>query len=377
MPVQPVARLGTLLQEFGVLGADACTKTEELSAYSGLPFGKCLILLEQLNENDLKAVLEAQSLLRDNIFDRNSLAKAVQKVCRDHVSLPDALQSLGLQAKNTRRTRLGELLADAQAISPEQLAVALKAADFSALPLGHILTSFDALEPALVDYALDVQSQIRKGVLARAAGVEQIKQANLQLSIKISAGSGHFALGEILIFSKLLTSQQIEEAIGAARARKQMIGEYLVESNLISDETLTAALCVQNLIGAHLLSIDAACDVIYSVAKLKVDPNKNFEGLTFQDFLKVSGYLTNSKLRTVMSKLSADNPNQTLDAFKHSLEDTTTLRETLIECFPDDVSLVNAGAVLYQLVHLQKLSLNQALLTFAFRKNGVSIATAA
>ncbi|MBS2010249.1 MAG: hypothetical protein JST01_24580 [Cyanobacteria bacterium SZAS TMP-1] len=375
MPVQPVARLGTLLQEFGVLSPEACTKTEELSAHSGLPFGKCLILLDLITDNDLKAVLEAQSLLRDGIFEKSALSKAVQKVCKGHVPLSDALQSMGLQAKTTRRTRLGELLADAQAISPQQLDIALKAADFSALPLGHILTTFDALEPALVDYALDVQSQIRKGSLARAAGIEQIRQANLQLSIKISAGSGHFALGEILIYSKILTSKQIEDAIAAARERKQLIGEYLVENELISDETLTAALCVQNLIGAHLLSIEAACDVIYSVAKLK-EPKQNFDGLTFQDFLKASGYLTNSKLRVVMAKLSSD-PNQTLDAFKHSLEDTSTLRELLSECFPDEVSLVNAGAVLYQLFHLQKLSLNQALLTFAFRKNGVSIATAA
>jgi hypothetical protein len=376
MPVQPVARLGTLLQEFGVLSPEDCTKTEELSAHSGLPFGKCLILLDFITDNDLKAVLEAQSLLRDGIFERTALAKAVQKVCKGHISLADALQSMGLQAKNTRRTRLGELLADAGAISPQQLDAALKAADFSALPLGHILTSFDALEPALVDYALEVQSQIRKGALARNAGIEQIRQANLQLSVKISAGSGHFALGEILIYSKLLTSKQIEEAIVIARERKQLIGEYLVESELISDETLSAGLCLQNLVGAHLLSIDGACDVIFSVAKQKLDPNKNFDGLTFQDFLKASGYLTNSKLRVLMAKLS-DDPNQTLDAFKHSLEDTSTLRELLSECFPDDISLVNGGAVLYQLVHLQKLSLNQALLTFAFRKNGVSIATAA
>ena len=196
------------------------------------------------------------------------------------------------------------------------------------------------------------------------------------MSIKISAGSGHFALGEILIYSKLLSSKQIEEALQAARESKQLIGEYLVENELISDETLSAALCLQNMVAAHLLSIDGACDVMASVAKQKLDPNKNFDGITFQDFLKASGYLTNAKLRTLKGKLSND-PNQTLDAFKHSMDDTSTLRELLNDCFPEDQSLVNGGAVLYQLVHLQKLSLNQALLTFAFRKNGVSIAPAA
>jgi hypothetical protein len=134
---------------------------------------------------------------------------------------------------------------------------------------------------------------------------------------------------------------------------------------------------VQNVIGAHLLSSDAACDVIDSVAKHKVDPSKKTEGLTFQDFLKVAGYLTNSKMRAVMARLSEANPNQTLDQFKQSMADTNSLREALCDCFADDTSLVNAGAVLYQLFHLQKLSLNQALLTFAFRQNGVSIATAA
>lgn len=77
-----------------------------------------------------------------------------------------------------------------------------------------------------------------------------------------------------------------------------------------------------------------------------------------------------------MAKLSSD-PTQTFDAFKQSMQDTSKLRELLTECFPDDVSLINAGAVLFQLVQLKKLNLNQALLTFAFRKNGVSIATVA
>lgn len=68
------------------------------------------------------------------------------------------------------------------------------------------------------------------------------------MSSKISAGSGHFAIGEILRFGKLLTSQQIDEAVAAASAKKQLLGEYLVEMQLVGDETMTAALCVQSLI---------------------------------------------------------------------------------------------------------------------------------
>lgn len=376
MPVQPASRLGSLLQDSGVITAEDATRAEELSTFSGLPFGKCLILLDLLNDNDLKATLEGQSLLRDGVFPPATMAQAIKLVCSKHYTLDEALASLGEKSKVAKRTRLGELLSDAHAISSKQLDVALKAADFSSLPLGHILTSFDALEPALVEQALEIQSRIRKGELDRKAGVELIAKANEDLSIKISAGSGHFALGEILRFAKLLTSPQIEEALENAKANNQLLGEYLVENKLISDETLTAALCVQNLIGAHLLSIDAACDVIGSVARFKIDPQKDFNGITFQDFLKISGYLTNSKLRAVMTKLSSD-PTQTFDAFKQSMQNTSTLRELLCECFADDTSLINAGAVLFQLVQLEKLNLNQALLTFAFRKNGVSMASAA
>ncbi len=376
MTTQPASRLGSLLKEFGVITADACTKAEELSNFSGLPFGKCLILLDLITDNDLKAVLEGQSLLREGIFARPVLAQAVRKVCEQHITIAEALLALGEKSKATRRTRLGELLSDAHAISDKQLEVALKAADFSSLPLGHILTSFDALEPQLIDQALDIQRKIRKGEIDRAAGVEQIRQANLALSIKISAGSGHFALGEILRFAKLLTTPQIDAALAEAAESKQLLGEYLVEKNLISDETLTAALCVQNLIAAHLLSIDSACDVIGSVARFKIGSLQDEGGINFQDFLKISGYLTNSKLRVVMARLSED-PTQTLDVFKQSMQNTAKLRELLTDCFPDDTSLVNAGAVLFQLVQLKKLSLNQALLTFAFRQNGVSLAGAA
>jgi len=376
MPTQPASRLGNLLQEFGVITAESCTKAEELSTFSGLPFGKCLILLDLITDNDLKAMLEGQSLLREGIFARPVLAQAMKKVCQQHITIGEALSALGEKSKVTRRTRLGELLSDAQAISAKQLEVALKVADFSSLPLGHILTSFDALEPQLIEQALDIQRKIRKGEIDRASGIEQIRQANLALSSRISAGSGHFALGEILRFAKLLTTQQIEEALTQAAAAKQLLGEFLVEKKLISDETLTAALCVQNLIAAHLLSIDSACDVIVSVAKFKTGGREDFDGITFQDFLKISGYLTNSKLRVVMTRLSSD-PSQTLDVFKESMANTSTLRQLLSDCFSDDTSLVNAGAVLFQLVQLKKLNLNQALLTFAFRQNGVSLADAA
>lgn len=372
MTAQPVNRLGNLLQEFGVIGSGDLQKAEELSQFSGLPFGKCLTLLDLITENDLKAILECQSLLREGVFDRTVLAKAMQKVGKEHLGVPEALQSLGVQNKTTRRTRLGELLADAQAVSPKQLEVALRAADFSSLPLGHILSSFEAVDPAVVQLALDLQRKIRKGELERARGISQLTQANQDFSIRIATGGGHFALGEILRFAKLLSSAQIDQALESAKRNRQLLGEYLVEQGLITDETLTAALCVQNLISADLLAIDSACDLLGNVAKFKVSPSADFKGITFQDFLKASGYLTNSKLRSLMTTLSKD-PNQTLDAFKHSLQETATLRNLLAQCYPDDASLINAGSVLFQLVQVEKISLNQALLTFAFRKNGVAI----
>ncbi len=376
MSTQSASRLGNLLQEFGVISPEACSKTEELSTFSGLPFGKCLILLDLISDDDLKEVLDGQSLLREGIFSKPVVAQAVRRVCKEHISISEALSKLGEKSKTTRRTRLGELLRDAEAISDKQLEVALKVADFASLPLGHILTSFDTLEPALVDQAIEIQRRIRKGELERSAGIQLIRQTNQELSSKISAGSGHFALGEILRFGKLLTSQQIDEAVAAASAKKQLLGEYLVEMQLVGDETMTAALCVQSLIASHLLSIDSGCEVLGSVARFKISSNQDFDGITFQDFLKISGYLTNAKLRAVMAKLSSD-PTQTFDAFKQSMQDTSKLRELLTECFPEDVSLINAGAVLFQLVQLKKLNLNQALLTFAFRKNGVSLATVA
>jgi hypothetical protein len=372
MPSQTAERLGNLLLEFGVLDSAELSRAENLSSYSGLPFGKCLVLLELITENDLKAILECQSLLRDNIFDRSVLAGVIQKVSREHIDVLDALAASGVRARITRRTRLGELLLDAQALSLKQLEVALKAADFSALPLGAILTSFEALEPDLIELALDIQRQIRRGDLAREDGIRQIYQKNRQRQIEGRQAGGHVALGEILREAKLLQAPELQAALVAAQRKGQLLGEYLVENQLITDETLTAALSVQNLVSAHLLSIEQACHLLTSVAKFKTKAVPDSQGLTFQDFLKTTGYLTNSKLRAVMTKLSSD-PSLTLDGFKQSMQDTSVLRSLLSECFEDDISLINAGAVLFQLAQLGKITLNQALLTFAFRQNGVSM----
>ena len=135
---------------------------EHLAASTGMPLGKCFVLLDCISQIELQYVLEGQSLLRDGVVTMAHLVKAMETV-RKGWTLADGLTMLGLDAHSARRTRLGELLSDAGAISESRLNCALRIAEFSSLPLGKVLVSFDAIDELIIHLALKVQTAIRQG----------------------------------------------------------------------------------------------------------------------------------------------------------------------------------------------------------------------
>src|ERR1700685_1919734 len=103
MSIESRELLGDLLIEFGIITDEDVDAANKLAMYTGLPFGKSLILLECITENVLQAALESQVLLRERAVTYEALAAAMKIVCRQQWQLSDALISLGHDAHATSR----------------------------------------------------------------------------------------------------------------------------------------------------------------------------------------------------------------------------------------------------------------------------------
>lgn len=373
-PDKSKTTIGSILAEYNIVAPQDLTRADKLSKLCGLPIGKCLVLLDCITEVELRAFLEAQSLIRDGVFEPELIAAALDIVRRKKWPLADALLSYGCDAHLTRRTRLGELLSDACAISDFQLSFALKAADFSCIPLGKVLTSFNRFDNTLIDSALQLQSEVRRGRTERSSAVSVLTDLTQRLCPSAIKADSHFRLGELLCNAQVLSSSALETALKAAASKKKLIGEYLVESETVSEPTLLATLCIQNLLDAQLITHTYACDLLKRVGDLSPVAATSANRISLFDFLRAAGYLTTEKRQHLMISM-ASNAENNISEIKRQLDDNVAFHKILLSAFPTDSMIINSGMVLHQLVLTDKLTVSQALLAFCCRQGHIDVAS--
>lgn len=354
-----------MLSACNMVNPTGLSRAEKLSKLTGLPIGKCLILLDCITEEELRAALEAQSLLRDGIFEAELITSSLDIVRRRKWPLADALLSMGCDAHITRRTRLGELLSDAQAISQFHLGFALKASEFSSIPLGKVLTSFNRFDLELIDQALRFQTEIRRGSIERSSAVEKLSALTRHTDSELDI-SAHFRVGELLCNADLIGKTVIEEASRAAARQNMLIGEYLIETRVVSESALLAALCLQNLLDANLISPANATVLLKNAGQSSVVAGSG-EKIGLFDFLRAAGYLTVEKRKALMECMS-QKLDHNVPEIKRQLDDPAQLAKYLLELFPKETTVINSGLVLHQLVQTDKMTSTQAILAFGSRR---------
>jgi len=365
--------IGALLLRSELVSSDNLSRAHKLSSLSGLPFGKCLVLLDCLSDEVLRAVLEAQALLREGVFEESSILKALQIVGRKKWSLTDALVSLDCEAHLTRRSRLGELLLDANVITESELAFCLKSSDFVCMPLGRILTSFNTVDRSLIERALGLQSQIRRGETERADGVLELKIENQSRTV---VDSETIQFVDLLIMAEVVSAENIKAALAEAPKKEVQLGQYLVDTSCLEESMLLAALCLYNLICTGMIGAKAAAKLLKdfdgSRHEMVLAPESN---LSLFDFLKASGYLHDDRRRVLMQAMKQKQALK-IEEMRAVLLNPIALGKTLLAEFREDAQLINSATVLHQLVLSRKLTVDQALVSFGFLQSGLAISKA-
>jgi hypothetical protein len=201
------------------------------------PIGQILLDGEFISPYDLERALEQQKhtnellgeiLVNMGILDPIDL-KAILSINKDLASLEDALKL----AAGVRRL-MGELLLQARRITSEQLDLAL---------LEHQQTG-ENLGDALVRLGLITRSE-----LDAVLKFQQYQETKAETSVQLR-------LGELLVATKQISRDQLEDALSQQKVSREKIGDILVKAGHIKPHQLSYGLKLQNkLLTAALIAV--------------------------------------------------------------------------------------------------------------------------
>ncbi|HEY9758694.1 MAG TPA: hypothetical protein V6C97_26240 [Oculatellaceae cyanobacterium] len=268
-------RLGTILTELSLLSPEELEVALMMTRSTGMPLGSVLLVTGALTREELRAMIQAQSMLKDKLVDEDKLLAAVP-LLKDQKSLglEGALRRIKWHRDSKAPSnKLGQLLVSAQLISQLELAKGLAHNRNSLQPLGRTLVLIGALSPRALQHALRVQERIRKGELTRPQGVTLLRQVcarnGLKVGAKTSTPQGKekdaMRLGDLLVEAGLVKEEDFCEAMEISAYKSKLIGEILVESRLLSKPRLQAALELQRLLSMGLVQRNQAIAALSSV----------------------------------------------------------------------------------------------------------------
>lgn len=199
--------LGQVVKELKLTSDEDLGRAVRFAQDTGSPLGQALIAQEILSPVMLKACVQAQWMMRDELLSIEECRAAVALVQRSKWSFADALTTLGYYGDDSKRIRLGELLKDAGLLAPELIEQALEKANSSGLPLGKAIVSFDFLEQITVDKLLEIQQRLRSGALAYDDGLKEA--AALKVSSQALSKTSRI-LTRLLIDGNFVTIDEVQ-----------------------------------------------------------------------------------------------------------------------------------------------------------------------
>lgn len=262
--------IGSLAAELGLVSKFDLIDARELSSYNSIPFGLGLLTGGCINRLQLAVLLRAQALLMDQVASRDEILRATREVFSDsRISLRTALSRIKWVRPNHPTNTLGELLISADLLTQLQFARIHNLSNQSMLPLGRVMVLLGFLSSSMVDAALDMQREIRKGRMNRHDGVMKLRSLASRATetmprnpLGYKSKSKRPLLGELLIEAGVLSTTDVVCAVSIAQPRQKMFGEVLREFNWISERLLQDALVIQKLVDFQVVSRFQAVKVL-------------------------------------------------------------------------------------------------------------------
>lgn len=269
-------QIGQLLTRAGLLTSEMLDNALNRARERDLPIGTILLTMGCLRQRELRAAVEAQSMVNDGLISSDLAADALARAAADGCTFDQAMKALGLQSKTSAGTnRLGQLLVDAGYISDTQLAECLTTSLETGLPLGRVLTFKRMLTDDLLLSSLKAQRMIREGALSRDIGVRVLsvvkeKKVSIEQSL---TDSGVFKnkpkrtspVGYLLVEAGFVSEVNLMTCVEMSLSEGKTVVELLVEQGLTVTSMARACMVIQRLVDDGTLSNELALEALHLV----------------------------------------------------------------------------------------------------------------
>jgi len=306
-------RLGDLLTQAGLLRPEELREAMQIAKHQSLPVGRVLIMSGFLSDSQLRAAVQAQSLLKDGVISLETVLQALSIVGKEEMALEDAFRKLGLEVQQSQPTnKLGELLLEAEMVTREALDQALQQSTASGLPLGRILILTGGIAEALLSAALNAQVLVRDHKITREQALQGLRATrDRQISIEQSLAEtglqlpmhNTIRLGELLVKAGVMPDTNLMDYIEMGLVQEQPLGQILIAQGVINETILANALELQKMVAAGSLIGDQAALVMNMVASggttieevikaQQPQPEPVVETVPLYQFLQLAGRIT-------------------------------------------------------------------------------------
>jgi hypothetical protein len=334
--LQKDMRFGNLLTQLGLLSETDLSDAAQLAVELALPLGKVLVMSGFMSDAQLTAIVQAQSMLKDQLIDLEEVKKAIKIVQAQSVSWTEALRQAGwVQRDVLPANKLGELLVQSEIITQEELDESLRRADQSGLPLGRILALTKKINDSLLCSCLNAQILLRDSKISREQAVLGLKAAHTrQTSIEdVLADRGDYKpvpktkikLGEMFVLAGILNEESIMEAIETGLIKNEPVGQVLVNKESVTMSLLDAALKLQEMVDNGKLTPLNTAEVLrqvhakniplsQAVTELGLQKTTSEASVGLGELLKQAGLITEEDIR---------------EAFRASMQNSSLLGKIL------------------------------------------------
>ena len=367
-------QLGELMVESGLLTRAHLEESLRLARQTSMPVGRVLIMSGHTDESVLQAAVQAQSLLKDGLIDFPSAVNALSVVSRDSVSLEQALQKDGWQnVDSVRPNKLGSMLLESGIITDETLQIAISGSFATGLPLGRFLVLLGAISEPVLAVALNAQVLIRDGKVPRNRAIEGLKAARLRLEVPLLEKSLYtipvrktLRLGELFVLSGVLSETDLMNALEVGLVVQKPIGQVMLSLGYITEESLQAALKLQQAVSEGRLRTLQASNALARVHNDRMSLADAIAQLGAQKEEQTPPALSLAKFLKLVGAISDRDIQKALQA---GLENSQIVGRMLLFAGIIDEPTLQAALRCDALVRAEILTVEQACFTFNYCQN--------
>ncbi len=398
----PILMLGEVVTELKLTSTDEVERALRFAKDTGSPLGQALVAQEIISPSVLKACVQAQWMLSDQLLTVDECQAVVALVQRRKWTFNDALLTLGFYCEDSKGIRLGELLKAAGLLAPELVDKALERATSACLPLGRAIVSFDFLEQATIDKVLEIQKRLRLGEIVLADALQEA--GKLKVSSQALSKTSRI-LTRLLIDAELATVEDVQSYHTAAVTTGRGLADMLyLYSNLPAQKLFVLSSIARRIESGTLTYRDGMkltmqqklrCDKSVSPqagssSNASASPSSAQPGkISLYVYLRMLDYLNADKAQELIAFMTANRdvierllskheieqrerrlgggpvvaePGSSWKAkIRFCIESDSLLHSCLLEAFPDDHEKFVKALDLLQLVNSNCLTLEESL----------------